>query len=85
MPQMMDEETPLLGEQAQNSQQNNPKKQKTPIPWRQFSILLLLQVSEPITSQVITPFLPKVRVRHYTFLARTRVSCPVADKGHRYY
>lgn len=60
MPQIMDEETPLLGEQSQNSQQNNPKKQKTPLPWRQFSILLLLQVSEPITSQVITPFLPQV-------------------------
>jgi hypothetical protein len=57
---MMDEETPLLGEQSQNSQQNNTKKQKTPLPWRQLSILLLLHVSEPITSQVITPFLPQV-------------------------
>ncbi|KAF8552736.1 MFS general substrate transporter [Imleria badia] len=60
MPQTMDEETPLLGDQSQNSQRNNPKKQRTPLPWRQFSILLLVQISEPITSQVIAPFLPQL-------------------------
>ncbi|KAI9573797.1 major facilitator superfamily domain-containing protein [Boletus coccyginus] len=56
----MDEETPLLAVQSQNSQQNNPGTQKTPLPWRQLSILLLLSVSEPITSQVIAPFLPQL-------------------------
>ncbi|KAI9573798.1 major facilitator superfamily domain-containing protein [Boletus coccyginus] len=57
MPQIMDEEAPLLGEQSQNSQQ---RKQKTPLPWRQLSILLLLSISEPVTSQVIAPFLPQL-------------------------
>jgi hypothetical protein len=49
----IDEETPLLLEQ-----QN--KKRQTPLPWAQFSILLVLQLAEPLTSQVIYPFLPQV-------------------------
>jgi len=85
MPQVMDEETPLLAEQSQNSQQNNPKRQKTPLPWRQLSILLLLSISEPITSQVIAPFLPQVRIRHCKFLMRTRASSCVVDKGYWYH
>ena len=28
---------------------------KTPLPWAQFSILLFLQLAEPLTSQVIYP------------------------------
>lgn len=88
MPQITDEETPLLGDQSQNTQQTKSKKQRTPLPWRQFSILLLLQVSEPLTSQVIAPFLPQVRVRLCTFLTHG-LSCVfaarVADKGHWYY
>jgi len=81
----MDEETPLLAAQSQNYQQNNPGTQKTPLPWRQLSILLLLSVSEPITSQVIAPFLPQVRFQHCTSITRTRVSSRVADKGDRYH
>ncbi|KZT73114.1 member of major facilitator superfamily multidrug-resistance, DHA1 sub-family [Daedalea quercina L-15889] len=47
-----DEETPLLrGEQR-------AKPTKTPIPWAQLSILLVLQLAEPLTSQVISPFAP---------------------------
>ena len=49
--QAVDEETPLLREQ---------KKARTPLPWRQFSIILLLQLAEPLTSQVIAPFAPEV-------------------------
>lgn len=49
----VDEETPLL--------QVQPKK--TPLPWFQFTIVLLLQLGEPLTSQVIYPFAPQVRLQ----------------------
>ncbi|KAL0060381.1 hypothetical protein AAF712_012832 [Marasmius tenuissimus] len=48
-----DEETPLL-------QQQQSKLKRTPIPWFQFSILLFLQLAEPLTSQVIYPFTPQL-------------------------
>lgn len=54
--QQLDEETPLL-----QSEGNAPtKKPQTPLPWRQFSILLVLQIAEPMTSQVISPFAPQL-------------------------
>ncbi|KAG6896033.1 hypothetical protein C0992_010755 [Termitomyces sp. T32_za158] len=49
--QQADEETPLL--------QQQPKK-RTPIPWGQFTIVLFLQLTEPLTSQVIYPFAPQL-------------------------
>lgn len=54
-----DEETPLLQTQS-GVQHKSPKATRTPLPWRQFSILILLQLSEPLTSQVIAPFLPQL-------------------------
>ncbi|TCD70201.1 hypothetical protein EIP91_004381 [Steccherinum ochraceum] len=48
-----DEETPLLPQQQR-------KKKITPLPWGQFSILLILQLAEPLTSQVISPFAPQL-------------------------
>lgn len=51
-----DEETPLLRPPTQKKQ----KQYHTPLPWRQFSIVMLLQVSEPLTVQVIAPFAPQV-------------------------
>ncbi|KAG6872736.1 hypothetical protein C0995_007057 [Termitomyces sp. Mi166 len=51
MTQQVDEETPLLQEQ--------PKK-RTPIPWGQFTIVMFLQLTEPLTSQVIYPFAPQL-------------------------
>lgn len=51
----IDEETPLL---ASERDENTPKK--TPFPWGQFSILLMLQLAEPLTSQLIYPFLPEL-------------------------
>jgi hypothetical protein len=48
----IDEETPLL---------EHGKKKVTPLPWFQFSIVLFLQLAEPLTSQVIYPFAPQVR------------------------
>ena len=47
-----DEETPLLRSESR-------KRAKTPIPWGQFTILLILQLAEPLTSQVIYPFAPE--------------------------
>lgn len=33
---------------------------KTPLPWAQLSIVLFLQLAEPLTSQVISPFAPEL-------------------------
>lgn len=54
MTAQVDEETPLL-------RSEQPKKTVTPLPWGQFSIVLFLQLAEPLTSQVIYPFAPQVR------------------------
>lgn len=49
-----DEETPLLCSQTH-------KTQTTPLPWGQFTILLL-HLAEPLTSHLIYPFAPEVTV-----------------------
>lgn len=36
------------------------KAKETPIPWAQFSLVLFLQLAEPLTSQVIYPFIPQL-------------------------
>lgn len=62
----IDEETPLLrSERAQ--------KQQTPLPWGQFSIILCLQLAEPLTSQVIYPFAPAV-CTHLTQITHDRLT-----------
>lgn len=53
MTHAVDEETPLLHVQEQ-------KRRRTPLPWRQFSIILFLQLSEPLTSQLISPLAPQL-------------------------
>jgi hypothetical protein len=61
--QAVDEETPL-------SQAQKQKTGRTPLPWRQFSIIMFLQLSEPLTSQVIAPFSPQAcacRLPAFTF------------------
>jgi hypothetical protein len=50
-----DEETPLLRDREDQKDEGNAS-----IPWRQFSIVLFLQLAEPLTSQVIYPFAPQV-------------------------
>ncbi|RXW25538.1 hypothetical protein EST38_g331 [Candolleomyces aberdarensis] len=50
--QNIDEETPLLT--------NGQSKKPTPLPWTQFSIVLFLQLAEPLTSNVIYPFMPQL-------------------------
>lgn len=51
-----DEETPLL------SSEPIAKDVVTPVPWAQLWVLLVLQLAEPLTSQVIYPFAPEVRL-----------------------
>ena len=48
----VDEETPLLA--------GNGKKQATPLPRFQFTIVLFLLLAEHLTSNVIYPFAPEV-------------------------
>jgi len=48
-----DEETPLL------SSDGGSKKPSARVPWSQVGILLVLQLAEPLTSQVIYPFTPE--------------------------
>jgi len=55
MTTQIDEETPLL-------QENNRKKRPTPLPWSQFSLVLVLQLTEPLSLQVIYPFAPQVGI-----------------------
>ncbi|KAI6010771.1 major facilitator superfamily domain-containing protein [Pisolithus orientalis] len=58
-PQEVDEETPLIPT-PNDARDGSPKVTRTPLPWKQFFIVLLLQLSEPLTSQVIAPFLPQL-------------------------
>ncbi|KAG1876636.1 MFS multidrug-resistance DHA1 sub-family [Suillus subalutaceus] len=54
--QQLDEETPLLRSEGNAL----AKKPQTPLPWRQFSMVLVSQIAEPMTSQVISPFAPQL-------------------------
>ncbi|OAX43209.1 MFS general substrate transporter [Rhizopogon vinicolor AM-OR11-026] len=59
--EISDEETPLLRSSRHAGSQAKPTLTgSTPLPWRQFSIILSLQVLEPMTSQVISPFAPQL-------------------------
>ncbi|KAI9434219.1 MFS general substrate transporter [Lactarius indigo] len=48
-----DEETPLL------SPETVTENVVTPVPWAQLWVLLVLQLAEPLTSQIIYPFAPE--------------------------
>jgi hypothetical protein len=54
-----DEETPLLS--SEPISEPVMKDLVTPVPWAQLWVLLVLQLAEPLTSQVIYPFAPEVR------------------------
>ena len=58
-----DEETPLLRD-------TNAPRKETPLPITQIVVLLLLQLSEPITSLSINPYINEVRT-----------SIPIAQVG----
>ena len=38
---------------------------KTPLPWAQLSIVLILELAEPLTSQVISPVGSSIRFHSY--------------------
>jgi hypothetical protein len=48
-----DENTPPSSDQC-------PKQRRTPLPWLQISIMLLLHTCEPISSQSIYPYINEV-------------------------
>ncbi len=60
-----DEETPLL-------HNGNAPRKETPLPIAQVVVLLLLQLSEPITSLSIRPYVAEVR-------SSVSISCVIAD------
>lgn len=74
MPIDVDEETPLIPAFT---------VEPTPLPWGQFSIILLIQLAEPLTSQLILPFAPQVRRRNafdqnYTFSLLSSFATPAS-------
>jgi hypothetical protein len=50
-----EEATPLLRDE-------NPPRKETPLPFAQILVLLLLQLTEPITSLSIRPYINQVRL-----------------------
>lgn len=68
-PTAADEETPLLHDQQH-------KHARTPLPWRQICIILVLQLAEPLTSQVISPFAPQVCFIRRHWIGRSDLSPP---------
>jgi len=58
---IVDEETPLLSPTPVLSQ----KRQATPLPKLQISIVLLLQLCEPIIGQSIYPYISQVSDSQY--------------------
>jgi len=50
-----DEETPLV-----QSLEDPATRTRTPLPWDQFWVILLLQVSDPFAAQTLAPFTPQV-------------------------
>jgi hypothetical protein len=65
------EDTPLL------SSESTLQKPSTPVPWAQVWILLVLQLAEPLTSQVIYPFTPEVRHFLQTLFVSSHLSSAV--------
>ncbi|KAG2138592.1 major facilitator superfamily domain-containing protein, partial [Suillus bovinus] len=57
IPRQDDEETPLL-------QRPEPSTaSRTPLPWDQFSIVLFLEMLDPLSSGTLSPFIPEL-IRH---------------------
>lgn len=52
-----DEETPLVQRPEQSA-----TRTRTPLPWDQFWVVLLLQGSDPFAAQTLAPFIPEVSI-----------------------
>lgn len=61
-----DENTFLL-----NAQLESMKQERTPLPWLQITVILLLHTCEPISSQSIYPYINEV----FTFCSCSAPSC----------
>lgn len=72
------EDTPLL------SSGSTLQKPPTPVPWAQVWILLVLQLAEPLTSQVIYPFTPEVSRFLYTHFVSFHLSSAVRSQCRDY-
>ncbi|KAJ6608661.1 member of major facilitator superfamily multidrug-resistance, DHA1 sub-family [Mycena sp. CBHHK59/15] len=59
-PRDHDETQPLLAGQHDSHDINDIKPKRTPLPLAQLTIVLFLQLAEPLTSQVIYPFAPQL-------------------------
>ncbi|KAF7375253.1 Major facilitator superfamily multidrug-resistance DHA1 sub-family [Mycena sanguinolenta] len=59
-PRDQDETTPLLAAQNDCNDLHDLHAKRTPLPLFQFSIVLFLQLAEPLTSNVIYPFAPQL-------------------------
>ena len=61
--QSLDERTPLLSasETLVGRRKKKREVERTPLPLVQIGVLLFLQLSEPVTSQAIYPFINEVR------------------------
>lgn len=53
------EETPLLQHERLRQVLTTPK---TPLPWDQFWVVLLLHVADPLGVQTLAPFTPQVSI-----------------------
>ncbi|KIK66115.1 hypothetical protein GYMLUDRAFT_158193 [Collybiopsis luxurians FD-317 M1] len=53
------EHSPLLGSQT-NSVAQARTRARTPLPWRQLSVLFWIQLAEPLSAMVIYPFINKM-------------------------
>jgi len=75
MSSQLDElETPLLHSQPAKA---------TPLPWGQLSIILFVQLAEPLTAQVIYPFAPQVSIDLKRRDAFRSLSIALAHSRHR--
>jgi hypothetical protein len=57
-----EEETPLL-------RKRNAPRTETPLPITQVTVLVSLQLCEPIASQSISPYINQVRVRQFHYVS----------------
>lgn len=56
------EQEPLLSDPQ--AEQQKPEQQRTPLPKLQLAVVLLVQVTERISGQVIAPFINQVSEFH---------------------
>lgn len=61
MPQKRSQDVPEPEEATPLLRDGNPPRKETPLPITQIAVLLMLQLTEPITSRSINPYINQVR------------------------